>query len=226
MKDEHDTSTIDHAAAPMVYGHYNPVAPNQYYKVSGNRYAGSKTPDVIRGRWSTPKDLIAWLVSRYGEYQLDAAAEEENKVCDKFFSEKTNCLTRWWGKGRHIWLNPPYDNIDPFVQKAIEQTQDGNQIDILLPADNSTAWFKEISDAAHEIIWITAAIEGNYTRSGRLAFVNAGSGKPVDNNNKGSVLFILKEKPEGQQAITNYVPITECCPDSSSKKRAKLRHKL
>lgn len=31
----------------------------------------------------------------------------------------------------------------------------GNQIDILLPADNSTAWFSDAVKHAAEVIWIT-----------------------------------------------------------------------
>lgn len=64
-----------------------------------------------------------------------------------------------------------------------------NQIDILLPADNSTAWFTEARQHAAEIIWIeadlTEDIDGNeYARSGRLAFISGETGKAVDGNNK------------------------------------------
>lgn len=42
-------------------GHYQAVKPCQYYKVTGNRYAGSNTPDVVRDLWATPRDVVAYM---------------------------------------------------------------------------------------------------------------------------------------------------------------------
>ncbi|QJT70564.1 UNVERIFIED_ASMBLY: putative DNA N-6-adenine-methyltransferase [Shigella phage 2019SD1] len=139
-------------------GHYRAVKPNQYYKVTGNRYNGSNTPDIVRDLWSTPSEVVEWMESEYGDYDIDAAASKENAVCEKFYSKETNCLKRWWGSNKHIWLNPPYSNITPFVKKAIEQMEHNNQIDILLPCDTSTGWFYEAQQKAAEIIWITGEV--------------------------------------------------------------------
>lgn len=207
-------------------GHYQVVKPNQYYKVTGNRYKGSNTPDVVRDLWSTPSELVAWMEIEYGDYDIDAAASKENAVCEKFYSKETNCLKRWWGSNKHIWLNPPYSNITPFVKKAIEQMEHNNQIDILLPCDTSTGWFYEAQQRAAEIIWITGEVyqEGGteYSRTGRLAFTSALTGKPVQGNNKGSVIFIMRELKEGEQQKTRYVKISDICP-SVADRRARKR---
>lgn len=207
-------------------GHYHAVKPNQYYKVTGNRYNGSNTPDVVRDLWSTPSELVAWMEIEYGDYDIDAAASKENAVCEKFYSKETNCLKRWWGSNKHIWLNPPYSNITPFVKKAIEQMEHNNQIDILLPCDTSTGWFYEAQQRAAEIIWITGEVyqEGGteYSRTGRLAFTSALTGKPVQGNNKGSVIFIMRELKEGEQQKTRYVKISDICP-SVADRRARKR---
>lgn len=207
-------------------GHYQAVKPNQYFKVTGNRYNGSNTPDVVRDLWSTPSELVAWMESEYGDYDIDAAASKENAVCEKFYSKETNCLKRWWGSNKHIWLNPPYSNITPFVKKAIEQMEHGNQIDILLPCDTSTGWFYEAQQKAAEIIWITGEVyqeDGTeYSRTGRLAFTSALTGKPVQGNNKGSVIFIMRELKEGEQQKTRYVKISDICP-SVADRRARKR---
>ena len=207
-------------------GHYQAVKPNQYYKVTGNRYNGSNTPDVVRDLWSTPSELVAWMEIEYGDYDIDAAASKENAVCEKFYSKETNCLKRWWGSNKHIWLNPPYSNITPFVKKAIEQMEHNNQIDILLPCDTSTGWFYEAQQKAAEIIWITGEVyqEGGteYSRTGRLAFTSALTGKPVQGNNKGSVIFIMRELKEGEQRKTRYVKISDICP-SVADRRARKR---
>lgn len=207
-------------------GHYQAVNPNHHYKVTGNRYMGSKTPDVVRDLWETPNEIVDYLAERYGAYDLDAAASENNKKCDKFYSKETNCLKRWWGSNKHVWLNPPYSNPDPFVLKAIEQMEHGNQIDILLPADNSTAWFSDAQKHAAEIIWITGETweeEGKqYSRTGRVSFISGMTGEQVSGNNKGSVIFIMRQLKEGEQQQTHYVPISEICP-SVKNKRTKAR---
>ena len=207
-------------------GHYQAVKPNQYFKVTGNRYNGSNTPDVVRDLWSTPSELVEWMESEYGDYDIDAAASKENAVCEKFYSKETNCLKRLWGSNKHIWLNPPYSNITPFVKKAIEQMEHNNQIDILLPCDTSTGWFYEAQQRAAEIIWITGEVyqEGGteYSRPGRLAFTSALTGKPVQGNNKGSVIFIMRELKEGEQQKTRYVKISDICP-SVADRRARKR---
>lgn len=252
MKDELDKSThdafeverevtLDELAHPVFIqealatgGHYQAVRILPEMVVSGRRYAGTKTPDSVRDKWSTHRDVIDYMESRFGKYDLDAAADESNAVCAKFIDERSNCLNRWWGKGKHVWLNPPYSHPLPFVMKSIEQMQHDNQIDILLPADNSTAWFSVAQKHAAEIIWIVGDVEIEKTgrdedefiitsqRSGRLAFVGQ-SGKPVDNNNKGSVIFIMRKLKEGEVQQTHYVPISEVCASVKNKRKVKRK---
>lgn len=239
MKDEFDTETQDAfetfedlmtanylAESLITGGHYQSVIGKPFFKVSGNRYAGSKTPDAVRDLWSTPKEVVEYMANRYGDYNLDAAASEQNAVCELFITKEEDCLEVDWGNNAHIWLNPPYSNPDPFVLKAIEQMENGNQIDMLLPADNSTAWFRDAQRHAAEIIWITGETweEGGkqYSRTGRLAFTSALSGQPVQGNNKGSVIFVMRKLNEGESQKTHYVPISDICP-SVMNKRAKAR---
>lgn len=207
-------------------GHYQAVNPNHHYKVTGNRYMGSKTPDVVRDLWETPNEIVDYLAERYGAYDLDAAASENNKKCEKFYNKETNCLKRWWGSNKHVWLNPPYSNPDPFVLKAIEQMEHGNQIDILLPADNSTSWFADAVKNAAEIIWIIGDVWENegrqYSRTGRVAFISGLNGEAVQGNNKGSVIFIMRKLKDGETQKTHYVPISEICPSVLSR-RVKAR---
>lgn len=206
-------------------GHYQAVKPDTFYQVTGNRYAGSKTPDAARDLWATDREVISWMESRYGKYDIDAAASANNAVCEKFYSEQVNCLKIWWGSNKHIWLNPPYSHPDPFVKKAIEQMERNNQIDMLLPGDNSTAWFSEARRNASEIIWIEAEIteidQKEYCRTGRLAFISGLTGKPVDGNNKGSVIFIMRKLKEGEEQKATYISVSEICPGVSRKKPRK-----
>ena len=236
MKDVNDNSTIDLAKTGCEFtakslatgGYYQHVITHTCSVISGRRYKGTNTPDAVRDLWSSPREVVAYMEGRYGKYDLDAAASEENKVCEKFYSKETNCLKRWWGKNNHVWLNPPYSRPDVFVKKAIEQMEHGNQIDMLLPADNSTAWFTEARRNAAEVIWIEADLHEDldgteYARSGRLAFISGETGKPVDGNNKGSVIFVMRQLREGEKQQTHYVSISDICP-SVKNKRAKARN--
>ncbi|ATN94088.1 DNA methyltransferase [Shigella phage vB_SflS-ISF001] len=235
MIDFNDIETIDYAETACSFTR-EAIASDGYYQaqktptckeILGRRYKGTSTPDAVRVLWSTPREVIVYLEGPYGKYDLDAAASVENIVCEKFYSQETNCLIPWWGKNKHVWLNPPYIQPDTFVKKAIEQKERNNRIDILLPADNSTGWYTEVRQHAAEIIWIeadlTEAIDGNeYARSGRLAFTSAETGKAVVGNNKGSVIFNKRELKEGVVQQTHYIPSTSICR-SVKNKRAKVR---
>ena len=64
---------------------------------------------------------------------------------------------------------------------------------MLVPADTSVKWFKLAYESCNEVRFI----------SGRLSFINADTQKPVNGNNKGSVLFIWKaHAPKNSHSVT------------------------
>ncbi|HCI6988421.1 TPA: phage N-6-adenine-methyltransferase [Klebsiella quasipneumoniae subsp. quasipneumoniae] len=158
-------------------------------KKSAGDYGGSKTPADQRDLWRTPPALFACLNAEFC-FQLDAAAAAHNALCRKFITAEQNTLETPWGDylsiPGYVWLNPPYSDITPFVKKAA--TESANQIGtvMLVPADTSVGWFKEAIQTASEVRFITA---------GRLAFINPVTGKPVNGNNKGSMLIIWHPYP-------------------------------
>jgi len=139
----------------------------------------SFTPKSIRDLWQTPKEIFNTLNNEFW-FEMDVAASEENKLCEKFFDEEDDALSRDW----HLcnWCNPPYSNIMPWVNKAIEQHEKGSTTVMIVPADTSVKWFKSAYDSCNEVRFI----------SGRISFINAETQKPVNGNNKGSVLFIWR----------------------------------
>ena len=47
------------------------------------------------------------------------------------------------GKKRGLlWLNPPYSNITPWVQKCMQETQHGAEILLLVPASVGANWYE------------------------------------------------------------------------------------
>lgn len=150
----------------------------------------SNTPLNIRDLWQTPKELFNTLNKEFW-FEMDVAASDTNKLCDNFFDANDNALLRDW----HLcnWCNPPYSDIAPWVSKAIEQHKKGSTTVMLVPSDTSVKWFKRAYESCNEVRFI----------SGRVSFINAETKKPVNGNNKGSVLFIWRgNAPRNSHTVT------------------------
>lgn len=139
----------------------------------------SFTPAEIKNLWQTPKCIFDMLNLEF-EFTGDVAASHDNALSENFYTEEDNALDQRWFKVS--WCNPPYDNIKPWVEKAIQQHKEGKTIVMLVPADTSAQWFKRAFNSCNDVRFI----------SGRLSFINASTQKPVSGNNKGSVLFIWR----------------------------------
>lgn len=151
----------------------------------------SSTTVNIRDLWQTPKEVFNKLNEEFN-FICDVAASNENSLCDQFIGEKEDSLGehRWLSSN---WCNPPYSNITPWVEKSVEQHQQGKTIVMLVPADTSVKWFKLAYDSCNEVRFI----------SGRISFINADTQKPVNGNNKGSVLFIWRgHAPKNSHTVT------------------------
>ena len=140
----------------------------------------SFTPKEIKDLWQTPKVLFNNLNKEF-EFNFDVCASHENKLVEhNYWTEKDNALNRHWGF--KSWCNPPYSDIGVWVDKAAIEHEKGCTIVMLVPADTSVRWFKRAIETCNEARFI----------SGRLSFINAETQKPVNGNNKGSVLLIWR----------------------------------
>lgn len=158
-------------------------------KKSASDYGGSKTPVEQRNLWQTPIPLFVALDAEFC-LTLDAAASADNALCNRYITEEQNTLTTPWADflvaPGYVWLNPPYSDITPFVQKAAAESKNQIGTVMLVPSDTSVGWFREAIETASEVRFIVR---------GRLAFINPASGKPVSGNNKGSMLIIWHPYP-------------------------------
>ncbi len=150
----------------------------------------SFTPTEIKDLWQTPKGLFKTLCNEF-KFNLDVASDVANSLCFDFLDEGDDALTCEWRTSN--WCNPPYSNITPWIQKAIEQHALGKTIVMLVPSDTSVKWFKLAFDSCNEVRFI----------NGRISFINAETQKPVNGNNKGSVLFIWRaHAPKQSHCVT------------------------
>jgi site-specific DNA-methyltransferase (adenine-specific) len=104
--------------------------------------------------WATPKEVYDGLDSEF---------HFNDDPCPLYGAENTNDgLVRDWGTS--TFLNPPYSNPTPWVEKAYKESLKGKIVVGLLRGDTSTRWFHE---------WVLGKAEIRFIR-GRLKFNNAG----------------------------------------------------
>lgn len=100
-------------------------------------------------------------------------------IFDKWYdpcplNSDTDGLLTFWGDKAYV--NPPYSNPLPWVEKAIEESKRGCKVVMLLPVDTSTKWFRLLLENNAHIFY----------HHGRLSF----NGKPP---RFASMLVILNE---------------------------------
>ena len=118
--------------------------------------------------WGTPQDLFDGIVKKVGSFDLDVCASKDNYKVNKYYTIEDDGLKQEWnGK---CWCNPPYSDIEPWVNKAIyaigkKGYQPSHKIDtpkvvMLLPVNTDTKWFQKVFNNVKDIVFI----------KGRLSF--------------------------------------------------------
>lgn len=116
-----------------------------------------------RKDWETPQELFNSLNSEF-HFTLDAAANQYNHKCSKYYTAEDNGLLQDWSS-ETVFINPPYGNeIKAWVRKAYYQNHiHNNLIVMLLPARTDTQWFHTYINNHAEIRFL----------KGRIKFVGA-----------------------------------------------------
>ena len=97
--------------------------------------------DEVDDRW-TPPSLFKDVASRFGPFDLDAAASHENALCARYFTREDDGLTQPWHGT--VWCNPPYSACAEWVEKAWAEWSSGRarRVVMLLPANRTDlAWW-------------------------------------------------------------------------------------
>jgi len=95
--------------------------------------------------YSTPKDFISAVIKRFGVIDFDLAADKRNTKASQFYSVKDNSLVQDWGQLSGIlWLNPPFNSIEPWAKKCAYHSQaHKSRILFLVPASVGSNWFAD-----------------------------------------------------------------------------------
>lgn len=134
--------------------------------------APTQKPGKSRQDYQTPTDFLNAVRRRLGiqGFTVDLAATEENAVCDEYFTEAINALKQGWSFAGWCWLNPPFKRIDPWVQKAYQESRRGGRIAMLVPAGVGANWWR---DWVHGKAFVLLL-------NGRLTFVGETAPYPKD----------------------------------------------
>lgn len=162
-------------------------------------------PLGLRNFWQTPSELIQALTKIY-PIALDVCANENNKVCGRYFSEEDDGLSkRWKTKGKYAFCNPPYSQIKRWAIYAREELYvHGNKSLVLLPVDTSTYWWRYCALRATRIILLVGgkSPETKRFQSGRVQFISPPGIAKTTNMWPSSILVFsdpnkgVKEMPE------------------------------
>jgi phage N-6-adenine-methyltransferase len=106
-----------------------------------------RTPAQKPGRskqdYATPLDFIDAIERRFGPIAFDLAASDENKVCPCFFNEARNSLLQdWTTLDGTLWLNPPFERLEPWAQKCTTVSNRSGWLLLLVPASTGANWFQ------------------------------------------------------------------------------------
>lgn len=109
--------------------------------------------EMTTNDYYTPK----WLFDLMGlSFDIDVAAPAKGIPwipAKRWFSQADDGLSQNWGGGL-VWMNPPFSNITPWVNKFIE-----NNNGIALLVVSRSKWFAELWDKADAVMATPAALK-------------------------------------------------------------------
>ena len=108
--------------------------------------------------WATPHDIFQRLNKEFN-FNLDPCASHENHKCNTYYTVDNDGLSQSWG-GCRVFCNPPYSEIDKWVEKAYrESRQDNTLIVLLIPARTDTRYFHNFIYQRAEIRFIKGRLK-------------------------------------------------------------------
>lgn len=124
----------------------------------------AQTHQVIVGEddlWESPPLILAEAMKKYNIHpKLDVCATDFNSKCKHHFTPEYNALDKDWELD--FFMNPPYSEIDLWMQKAYEQHKKYNVNGLCLVfAKTSTKWWHN---------WVEGKAEVRFQK-GRIRFL-------------------------------------------------------
>ena len=93
---------------------------------------------------ATPIELFNELDDEF-YFDVDVCATKENAKCARYYTKEDDAFAQKWSR-QNCFMNPPYSNIERWLNKAKFESERGALVVAILPMDSSTEWF-------HKYIW-------------------------------------------------------------------------
>ncbi len=122
-----------------------------------------------QSNWRTPRDLFKKLDAIY-HFGLDAAADDDNALCAKYYTEKDSALNDgsynspvdWCDRADTptVWLNPPYGRlVRRWMDVASSEAEHGLTVVCLAPARTDAKWFQFAIHRAKAICFLPGRLK-------------------------------------------------------------------
>jgi site-specific DNA-methyltransferase (adenine-specific) len=158
--------------------------------------------------WATPQEFYDAINARFG-FTCDVCALPENAKHKNYYTPDVNGLVQAWSGV--CWMNPPYNNVPVWVEKAYQESQRGITVVALLASRSSeTVWWHNYVMRASEIWFVKNRLHfakgGIRSRSNHAStiviFTPFCSGPPVTSQINTLGQFI---GPERQQPSFDFI---------------------
>ena len=103
--------------------------------------------------YGTPWEFIQAVKLKLpiNDFTVDLAADELNAKAAFFYTEEDDALIQDWSQwvGMWCWLNPPFEDITPWVEKAYKESLVGAQVAMLVPLSIAQWWLDWVDRKAY-----------------------------------------------------------------------------
>jgi phage N-6-adenine-methyltransferase len=119
----------------------------------------------------TTADLFDPLHARY-HFTVDVAAAPHNTKCARYYTRDDDGLSQSWAD-ESVWCNPPYSDIEPWVEKAWTEHPGTRGIVMLAPANRTEqGWWQRLVEPYRDRAGSPLTVE---FLPGRIRFLKAGA---------------------------------------------------
>jgi phage N-6-adenine-methyltransferase len=107
-------------------------------------------PSIPSDERFTPQNLFAPLHLEHG-FTLDVAATAENALCPHYCTASASGLVASWASQR-VWCNPPWSQLEWWVEKAWREVRDACPFAMLVLPDNRThqRWWQTLVEPVRD----------------------------------------------------------------------------
>lgn len=132
--------------------------------------------------WATPRVVFDRIAAEFGPFDLDPCADAGNAKAQSFYTVEQDGLSLPWTGT--VFVNPPFSNIEAWVEKAYQASVLGAVVVMLIPARTGAGWWHR---------WVQGRARVKFLR-GRIKYEGAPHNAPFD-----SCVAVFESLPDGRR---------------------------